>query len=370
MHKILIVFSAILSFSGTTMIAQSERFSIDVSNNLPQMRTEMIEISAKEFPESKFIILDKDSCEVPWQRTYNGKIIFPVSVGPNSTTTFYVSKGKPSRVDIICQASFHPERIDDFAWENDYSAYRAYGPASKGEVSGYDVFTKSNTRPVVAERYFNEIVRKVSYHLDHGDGMDQYHVGPTLGAGASAPVAKDGSLILPGGFSSWKILDNGPLRTTFELVYEYAGGRDVRTFTLDAGTPFNHVVSHLEGINTDSIATGISVHQGGANTYRLGNGYVAYSDPTLLPNKGYGRIFVGVVNPNGGTTSYLPAAKPSKDGLGHLLVKSPLKNGEDLSYYWGASWSKGKTATFNQWVCELEDFQRRLSNPLKIKIVK
>ncbi len=370
MPKNLIALSAALTLGSSSLIAQNEKFNISVSNSLPQMRTEMVELPSTDFPKSNFKIIDENSCEVPWQLTHDGKIIFPVSVGPNSIATFTVTEGKPAKVDIICQASFHPERIDDFAWENDYSAYRAYGPASKGEVSGYDVFTKSNTRPVVAERYFNELVKKISYHQDHGDGMDQYHVGPTLGAGGSAPLASDGSLILPGGFSTWKILDNGPLRTTFELVYEYAGGSDTRTFTLDAYTPFNHVVSHLEGIKSDSIAAGISVHQGGADTYRLGDGYVAYSDPTLLPNKGLGRIFVGVINPEGGETSYLPSPKPSKDGLGHLLVKSPRKEGKDLNYYWGASWSKGKTATFNQWVCTVEDFQRRLANPLKIKVDK
>ncbi len=370
MPKRLINFFITLALCLRLTAAESGNFRVEVRNDLPQMRTEMAEVSASEFPQSDFVIRDDHSCEVPWQRTFDGKIIFPVSVGPNGTAVFNISEGKPSRVEKICQASFYPERIDDFAWENDYCAYRAYGPASKGEMSGYDVFTKSNTRPVVAERYFNELVRRVSYHVDHGDGMDQYDVGPTLGAGGSAPVGKNGNLILPGAFSKWRILENGPLRTTFELIYEYGGGRDTRTFTLDAGTPFNHVVSHLEGFDVDSIASGIVVHKGDTKSYTSGEGYAAYSDPTSAPTKGNGRIFIGVVNTDGGNVSYRSLPKTMKGGVGHLLLKSRLKRDKDYSYYWGASWSKGKTATFNQWVCEIEDFIRCRKNPLRIKILK
>ena len=98
------------------------------------------------------------------------------------------------------------------AWENDYAAYRAYGPAfgaSGGAAYGYDVFTKSTTRPVVPERYFKELVQKVSYHTDHGDGMDVYDVGPTLGGGATAPLGRDGNLIFPGRFPSGRSSTTG-----------------------------------------------------------------------------------------------------------------------------------------------------------------
>lgn len=348
--------------------ASGEGIKISVSNELPQMRSEMVEVPASELPQVPFVIKDGYGAEVPWQRTYDGKVVFPVSVGPSATSAFTVKEGKPAKVDNVTHAAFYPERIDDIAWENDYSAYRAYGPASKDEVSGYDAWTKSTTRLVVPERYFNELIKKVSYHVDHGDGMDQYEVGATLGAGASAPVDHDGNLILPGAFSEWKILDNGPLRTTIELVFEYGGGRDVRTITLDAGTPFNHTVSILEGFNVDSIAAGVVVHKPAVNDYVLGDGYVAYSDPTSGTTKNNGRIFVGVVNPGEGATSYRTAVKESKKGIGHAVSVSPYRNGDGFSYYWGSSWSKGRVPTFNRWVCEIEDFQRCLKSPLKVSI--
>lgn len=350
--------------------ASGRELKISVSNQLPQMRSEMVEVDATELPKTPFVIKDEYGAELPYQFTHDGKVVFPVAVGPSETIEFTVKEGKPAKVNNVVFAAFYPERIDDIAWENDYSAYRAYGPASKDEVSGYDAWTKSTTRPVVPERYFNELVKKVSYHVDHGDGMDQYEVGATLGAGASAPVDRDGNLILPGAFSKWKILDNGPLRTTIELVFEYGGGRDLRTITLDAGTPFNHTVSRLEGFNVDSIGAGVVIHKPAVKDYVLGDGYVAYSDPTSGTTKNNGRIFVGVVNPGKGTTSYRNVAKESKGGIGHALTVSPYHDGEEFSYYWGSSWSKGRIPTFNRWVCEIEDLQRCLKSPLKVKITK
>lgn len=364
-----IIFTCLTLFLCFTSVSGKE-IKISVSNELPQMRKEMVEVTADNLPQTPFVITDNYGAELPWQRTYTGNIIFPATVGPKSTVVFTVKAGKPAKVEPITFAAFYPERIDDIAWENDYSAYRAYGPGSKNEVSGYDVFTKCTTRPVVPERYFNELVKKISYHIDHGDGMDQYDVGPTLGAGASAPVGNDGKLILPGAFSEWEILDKGPLRTTIRLTFEYEGGRDVRTITLNAGCPFNHTVSKLEGFNVDSIAAGIVIHKPATEDFVLGNGYVAYSDPTSTPNKGNGRIFVGVINPNKSASSYKPISTPWKSAVGHALSTSPYKQGNDFSYYWGSSWSKGRIPTFNQWVCEIENFKRCLDSPLKVVITK
>lgn len=86
--------------------------------------------------------------------------------------------------------------VDDVAWENDLTAFRAYGPALQetGERAfGYDIWTKYNTtEPVVEARYegelnpdmkakiaelgktdpkaAQELYRSVSYHVDHGNG--------------------------------------------------------------------------------------------------------------------------------------------------------------------------------------------------------
>lgn len=347
--------------------------SISIANTLPQPRTEMVEVEASALPAAPFVINDPYGGEVPWQLTYDGKVVFPVSVAPSATVTYTVAPGRPAPVDERVYAAFYPERVDDIAWENDFGAYRAYGPAfgeSGGAAYGYDVFTKSTTRPVVPERYFKELIQKVSYHVDHGDGMDVYDVGPTLGGGATAPVGRDGKLIFPGAFSEWRILDNGPLRTTIELIYRYGGGEETRLITLDAGTPFNHTVCRFKGFDTDSVAAGVAVHKPAENDYLLGEDYVAYNDPTTSPGgRGVGRIFVGVVNPSAGvTTKYMPLDAAKGSAVGHVLTVAPYSGESGYDYYWGSSWSKGRIMSFDSWVNALQDLSRRVKSPLEVTV--
>ena len=63
-----------------------------------------------------------------------------------------------------------------------------------------------------------ELYRSVSYHVDHGNGLDCYKVGPTLGGGTTALMAGD-TIIYPYCYATQEILDNGPLRFTVKLVY-------------------------------------------------------------------------------------------------------------------------------------------------------
>lgn len=353
--------------------AEDQSARIIVSNPLPQPRTEMVEVEASSLPVAPFVIRDSRGSELPWQLTHDGKVIFPATVGPSGEASYTVAPGKPAPVDERVYAAFYPERVDDMAWENDYAAYRAYGPAfgaSGGAAYGYDVFTKSTTRPVVPERYFKELVQKVSYHTDHGDGMDVYDVGPTLGGGATAPLGRDGNLIFPGAFSEWKILDNGPLRTTIELVYNYGGGKETRLITLDAGTPFNHTECRFEGFDADSVAAGVVIHKPTAEEYVTGADYVAFNDPTTAPGgRGVGRIYVGVVNAQPGvTTRYMPLPAPKGMATGHAVTVAPYSEGSEYSYYWGSSWNKGRFMTFDSWVNALEDMSRRLRAPMKVKV--
>ena len=135
-------------------------------------------------------------------------------------------------------------RVDDVAWENDRIAFRTYGPAlqATGERAfGYDVWVKCVDEPVVEARYESELnpvtkaqidslkqigkedeakalYQSVSYHVDHGNGLDCYKVGPTLGGGTSAFYV-DNEIIYPYCYNTQEILDNGPLRFTVKLTY-------------------------------------------------------------------------------------------------------------------------------------------------------
>src|SRR6195952_282254 len=131
-----------------------------------------------------------------------------------------VSPGFPSKVF----ARFVPERLDDFAWENDKVAHRTYGPAlaapappgSSKEVlstSGLDIWFKRVPYPIV-DRWYN--IGHDHYHHDEGEGIYMYNVGGSLGAGGTA--VWDGSRVWAGAnFRTWKVLANGPVRAVFEL---------------------------------------------------------------------------------------------------------------------------------------------------------
>ena len=166
------------------------------------------------------------------------------------TVKLMVVAGKRSVYPVKTYGRYVPERKDDFAWENDKIAFRMYGKelekTPKEMAYGTDVWVKSTDRMVINERY-----KRGKYHENQGDGMDYYHVGLTLGAGNIAPYVKD-TIRYDGTYATWKLLDNGPLRTTFQLSYNEwnAGGlklKATKTISLDAGSNFNKVEVNYTG---------------------------------------------------------------------------------------------------------------------------
>src|SRR5205085_8225450 len=87
---------------------------------------------------------------------------------------------------------FVPERIDDYAWENDRVAFRTYGPVTQRIVeegkpggtlsSGLDCWLKRVPYPVI-DKWYKKSIEGGSYHKDEGEGYDPYHVGLSRGCG-------------------------------------------------------------------------------------------------------------------------------------------------------------------------------------------
>lgn len=260
---------------------------ISVHNALPVDRTdEMVEVDLDLLEcldglvQNSFFLTDEEGTQVPYQLTYDRKLLFPATVAPGATARYCLHKGIPAKVDTVACGRYYAERADDIAWENDKAAYRAYGPAlqRRGERAyGYDVFTKSVPYPVVEERYKRELnpdawaeikelqaagkkqeadslIRIISYHVDHGNGMDCYSVGPTLGGGTAALMV-DSALVYPYCYKEYEILDNGPLRFTVKLVFHpQVVGRDssvveTRIISLDKGTYFNRTQVSYSGLS-------------------------------------------------------------------------------------------------------------------------
>lgn len=353
---------------------------------------------------AQIVVLNADGQQVPYQITYDGKVIFPAAIAAGGTATYTIQTGTPEAFDVKACGRCYPERMDDMAWENDLVAFRAYGPAlqAKGERGfGYDLFTKYNTtEPMLEAMYAKELdketlakiaelkktdpkaaaelSRERSYHIDHGYGMDCYAVGPTLGAGVAALMVND-TIIYPWCYKNQEILDNGPLRFTVKLEFTPLTVKgdstvvETRLITLDAGSHLNKTaVSYSNLKETLPIVAGIVLHEpDGAVVADAANGYITYVDPTTGPDNG--KIFMGAAVPavvkDAKTVLFSEKEKKERNNAdGHVLAVSDYEPGSEYVYYWGFAWDKADIKTADAWNRYMADFAQKVRNPLTVKV--
>lgn len=401
MKKIICLFLAAAALSCT----QDKAVELIIANPSTIDRTnEITEISSEavaRMGDKPFIITDSTGGQIPYQITYDNKIVFPSTVKANGSVTYKITPGKPEEFKIIACGKQYPERIDDIAWENDRIAFRTYGPAlqANGEKAyGYDIWVKCVSKPVVDLRYKTELdpetrtqiaeLRKtdpkaaqqlansVSYHIDHGNGMDYYKVGPTLGAGTSALLAND-SIVYPYCYKDFEILDNGPLRFTVKLVYNPLQVKDnssvveTRILSLDAGSQLNKISLSYDGLNEATpIVTGIVMHDQGKDFLAdAANGFIAYTEPAEEDN---GQIYVAAVFPEKVTEAkevYFSDQEKAQHGAdGHVLAYSTYQPGNTYTYFSGAGWNKWGFKDSSEWYKYVKEFARKLKEPLVVTV--
>lgn len=390
----------------------SRTVTVTVTNPLVMERSnEMVEVSMETVTDrlgladtAQIVVLNADGQQVPYQITYDGKVIFPAAIAAGGTATYTIQTGTPEAFDVKACGRCYPERMDDMAWENDLVAFRAYGPAlqAKGERGfGYDLFTKYNTtEPMLEAMYAKELdketlakiaelkktdpkaaaelSRERSYHIDHGYGMDCYAVGPTLGAGVAALMVND-TIIYPWCYKNQEILDNGPLRFTVKLEFTPLTVKgdstvvETRLITLDAGSHLNKTaVSYSNLKETLPIVAGIVLHEpDGAVVADAANGYITYVDPTTGPDNG--KIFMGVAVPavvkDAKTVLFSEKEKKERNNAdGHVLAVSDYEPGSEYIYYWGFAWDKADIKTADAWNRYMADFAQKVRNPLTVKV--
>ena len=253
-----------------------------------------------------------------------------------------------------------PERKDDFAWENEYAAFRMYGPALRPEnpSNGVDLWLKATPELIVDSFYYREHVLGLPYHINYGKGLDCYKVGHTCGAGGPVVIADDVTYI-GGAYDRWEIIEQTPERLVFRLEYdslEVAGHilQESITITAEAGEPMNkaQVVLQTKGEGTPYegpellVGGGIYLHDSidHLEVYdALGTVFYeedALSDKTAAQmNYDYngstsqGRIAITVRTPDATVTDI-------QDG--NLVAVRPYQPGDTLTYYFGATWSEWK----------------------------
>ncbi|HHV86164.1 MAG TPA: DUF4861 domain-containing protein [Petrimonas sp.] len=320
---------------------------------------------------SMITVIDNSGQQLPFQLVTNGTdsvqaIIFPVSLNGLEKKTYRIRMGEPHGFSPMVYGRLVPERKDDFAWENNRVAFRVYGPAlqATGEISnGMDFWAKKTDSLIIDKWYKNDLSGVASYHQDHGEGLDFYKVGRTLGLGMTAPFYAD-SLCLGKNFTSAEVLDNGPLRITFKLGYDsYKAGEktvsETRVISLDAYNQLNKVISVFEADTTElTLATGIvTLKDTPEVVYGDNSGIIAYEVPTDSLN---GTIFTGVINPKGFGSI--------KSSYGHYIGFNSYVPGTEYTYYSGGGWSKSGFADFDEWTNYLKKQKEKIDNPLKITV--
>lgn len=406
--KKLFVSAALIALMASC--GQEKGVTVSVSNPLNIDRTEeIVEISTEDVlgklkldDKAEFIITDENNTEIPYQLTADGKIIFPATVKGGTTVSYKFMKGQPSHVNTLVYGRQYPERLDDIAWENDKAAYRAYGPALQktGEKAyGYDVFTKSVSELVVEDRYAMELdkdaramIKKlreegkkteadslanaISYHIDHGNGMDCYAVGPTLGGGTAA-LMPDSVIAYPYCYNSYEILDNGPLRFTVKMEFNpltIDGDTTVvetRVIQLDKGSHLNKTTVSYTSLKKEyPIGVGLVVHEATPDKYYMNaeGGYISYANPTTNPNADNGTVYVGAVFPNQlEVAKFQSFEKPVAGAVGHVMGINTYQPGDEFEYYWGSAWSK---CGFDdeKWNSYLGEYAMKVRNPLTVTV--
>lgn len=387
-------------------------YTVKVGNPTASDRqTEMVEVDldsiavALGLAEGETFVVKSEGKEVPYQITYDGYVIFPVTLKASQTQTFKVCKGTPTEVTVKVCGKHYPERENDICWESDLAGFRVYG-FKEDLASGYDFFTKRDTDlPVIDEMYrkaldpemkrIREEIRLVdkdsadryncdhmSFHVDHGVGADCYGVGKTLGAGVAALVDGD-KIVYPFCYDNYEILDNGPLRFTMKLTFRpfSAGGCDniveTRILSVDLGSYFTKTSVTYENLDKEMpIVTGIVVQD--KDEKAVGNsekGFIAYPAPTINYDRqrevDNGTIFVGHAFPyelsNAGLTYFSDEESQARGGSkGHILAHSTYSPETPFVYYWGFGWNKAGFESYEQWLEYLEAYADQIKNPLTI----
>ncbi|MDX6709462.1 MAG: hypothetical protein QOH96_478, partial [Blastocatellia bacterium] len=268
-------------------------------------------------------------------------VIFQADFAPGESKSFVVSAGKKhiyTRDDFKAYGRFVRERFDDFTWENDLIAHRTYGKALitwKGEPltsSSIDIWSKRVSKLVLNDWYMID-----NYHVDMGEGLDDYSAGATRGCGGSGIWAND-RLYVPRNFVDSRVLSNGPIRVLFELVYEPfdVDGKkvsEVLRVSLDAGSQMDHFQSFYKSLDSNdplTLAVGIKKVKGEQKDFNSVQGSLSFWEP-MEKNLGMQGV-AAILDPK-------DVDKQAEYQQDNLVVLKP-KPGNSVSYWAGFAWDR------------------------------
>ena len=309
-----------------------------------------------------------------------GELLFQYSFAPGEKkAVFHIEKiegiAPPFASPVF--ARYVPERLDDFAWENDKIAHRTYGPAlaapapagSKKEVlvtSGLDIWFKRVPYPIV-DRWYNK--GHDHYHHDEGEGMDMYNTGESRGSGGTGVWANN-TLYVGTNYTTWKVLANGPVRSVFELTYanwDAAGTKvsEVKRFTIDAGHQLDQIDSTFTFSGPEQITVAV-----GLNKKPEDKGQVVKQAVTRRQGDGaLMQWFEQSSNGNFGVAVVLPTTTGFAEDRLNELVLAKASSGKPLRYYVGAAWDRaGEITTRAGWEAYVAQAAARAASPVRVAV--
>jgi hypothetical protein len=379
-------------FSG---FDKADEFSkkIVIENTLPFDRTEIVSIDlhqAKVFSSIKnyndLLVKDEKGNLAVTQLIDSNldgtpdELLFQATVAASSKTAYTIltDAGGKSRpvATLSTNARFVPERIDDFAWENDKVAFRTYGPEAQRLVdekksggtlsSGIDIWLKKVNYPIIDSWYAKNVTTPGYYHIDHGEGYDPYQVGNSRGNGGTGIWEKD-SLYTSKNFQKYKVIAKGPLRAIFELEYPAWSKYEVKEtkrISIDLGSNFSKFENTIKSTSKiPNYTLGITLHQ------QKGKAGIDAQKGIFRHWEQIDDSFVGegiVIDPKVVSKAFDHRTK-AVDQSQILIVTQP-KNNVSV-YYVGFAWLKsGQVKSVEDWDALLEKQSKIIANPLKVKL--
>jgi hypothetical protein len=389
-----ILFFSILAFAACS---KPRHKSVTVQNPLETERTEIVSIPMVTLdslfprltPGNLMVQASEDGtdhCLTQWvDEDGDGKpeaLLFEASLKGKEHKTYFLTQTEKPVFDTLpgTYGRFVPDRIDDFAWENDRVAFRTYGPEAQRLVdagenggtlsSGIDCWLKRVEHGVI-NAWYKKNSTGGSYHKDDGEGYDPYHVGASRGCGGLGILAGD-SLYVSKNFVTHRVLTNGPLRTTFELTYApwpAAGAmvQERKVISMDRNSQLSRVEAFVASDSVlVGVTLGITLHdKKGEVKADSAQGWFRYWEP--MDDSELGTAIV--IDP-ARVLRYADYRTTKKD-LSHLYVVAAAPREAPVVYYTGFGWKKaGKVASAEAWDLYLQDFAARLASPVTVHVDK
>jgi len=256
-------------------------------------------------------------------------------ITPAKSMGCYVTDfGKPMKPQAFVR--FMPEANENICWENDRIAFRVYGSPVKNRVSsGIDIWTKSVDYPIIS-KWYDQNNQGKSYHENHGEGLDFYHVAYGRGLGGTA-IWRNGKPYISAPYTTHKILKNTEEEIAFELNFD---AWDVDGIKVSE----KKIISLKVGNNFCKVTSTFTTDSKEPLTVALGLSFT--KNPEIFKDSKKGTLTLWEsFEPYNGELGTTVAVNPNQikefseyEKEKYVVLK--VKSGKPITYFVGTGWNK------------------------------